>query len=291
MKKKLACAVACVLGCGSASNVADGGITNDASFVDASDAAIADAASPVDAMNDAHDAHDASDAGASTGLLVPLYTDPTDGTWTTLIQTKNAHPSVDVVAIINPDSGPGNAKSASYATGITNLESAGIVVVGYVPTGYGTKSYSATTVVEASIDAYVSFYPNIEGIFFDEMSTSASEETYYQTLATYVASKNLALTIGNPGTNVPDALVGIFTNLVIYEDQNMPTMANVDAYRSTYGTAGFSYIAYGVSALPSTSTLQTLDAYVRWVYVTDLGGANPYDALPSYLAAEVAALE
>jgi hypothetical protein len=46
-----------------------------------------------------------------------------------------------------------------------------------------------------------------------------------------------------------------------------------------------------VSALPDSQTLQTLDAYVRYIYVTDLGGANPYDALPSYLSAEIAALD
>lgn len=262
------------------------------------DAPPADAAidsAPIDAAvdtqsNDASDASDASDAGPSTGLLVPLYTYPTDGTWASLVQIKTAHPAVDVVAIINPNSGPGTSKDAAYASGITSLENAGIVVVGYVATGYGTASYSPAPQVEANIDAYLSFYPNVQGIFFDEMSDQASEQSYYQTLATYAASKNLALTIGNPGANVPDALVGIFTNLVIYEAQGMPPLAKIDAYRSTYGIAGFSYIAYGVSTLPDSATLQSLDAYVRYVYVTDLGGANPYDALPSYLAAEVAAL-
>ena len=49
-------------------------------------------------------------------------------------------------------------------------------------------------------------------------------------------------------------------------------------------------IAYGVPSLPSAATMQSLDAYVAYEYVTDLGGANPYDALPSYFANEVAAL-
>ncbi len=286
--KRIAIALVACIGCGSTSTlVVDSGA--DASPID-------DAATPIDAetseasIDDANDASDAGDASVTTGLLVPLYTYPTDGTWTTLIQAKTARPTLDVVAIINPNSGPGTSKDSAYATGITNLETAGIVVVGYVATGYGTKSYSAVATVESNVDAYLSFYPNIEGIFFDEMSDSASEQTYYQTLATYVASKKLGLTFGNPGANVPDALVGIFTNLVIYESQGIPPTSKVDAYRSTYGTAGFSYIAYGVSALPDTTTLQTLDGYVRYAYITDLGGANPYDALPSYLAAEVTAL-
>src|SRR5438046_858695 len=39
---------------------------------------------------------------SSTGVVVPLYTYPTDGTWTNVIQVHNADPSVSIVAIINP---------------------------------------------------------------------------------------------------------------------------------------------------------------------------------------------
>jgi hypothetical protein len=107
------------------------------------------------------------------------------------------------------------------------------------------------------------------------------------TIATYVASKNLKITVGNPGDNVPAGLLGIFTNLVIYESGGTPASSAVDAYYTKYGSQPFSFIAYGVSKLPS---LQTLSTYVRWLYVTDLDGSNPYGALPSYFAAEVAAL-
>ena len=280
-----------VLGCGDSAAPVDAG--NDASIVDASNEVATYDASDASSKPDASDASNDGDAAAhsAVGLLVPLYTYPTDGTWSALVTAEDAHPTVDIVAVINPNSGPGTSKSTDYATGITTLETAGIVVVGYVPTGYGTKPYSALATVEAAIDAYVSFYPNIQGIFFDEMSDLAGEQSYYQSIATYVTSKGLKLTIGNPGANVPTALVGIFTNLVIYEAQNMPAVSKLNAYKATYGTAGFSYIAYGVSALPDSQTLQTLDAYVRYIYITDLGGGDPYNALPSYLTAEIAALQ
>ena len=42
--------------------------------------------------------HPALAATSSTGIVIPLYTYPTDGTWDQIIQAKNAHPSVPVIA-------------------------------------------------------------------------------------------------------------------------------------------------------------------------------------------------
>jgi hypothetical protein len=265
---------ACIVGCGSGSaTVPDGGAIQDGA-ADHATSPDGDAAPSKEASTEA--STDASTT-SPTGVIVPLYTYPTDGTWDAIIQSKKAHPTVPIVAVINPNSGPGTSKSSDYATGITNLQSAGVTVIGYVPTGYATASYSPLPNVEGQISDYATWYPTIEGIFFDEMSNDAKQASYYQSLATYVASKNLAITVGNPGANVPEALLGILTNLVIYESGGFPSQSKVDAYYSKYGSKPFSFIAYGVSSLP---TLATLSTYVRWLYVTDLDGSNPYGALP-----------
>ena len=73
-----------------------------------------------------------------TGLIVPLYAYPTNPTWNALIQAKQSHPNVPIIAIINPNSGPGSSSDPSYVSGIASLQSAGISVVGYVPTGYAS---------------------------------------------------------------------------------------------------------------------------------------------------------
>jgi Spherulation-specific family 4 len=223
-------------------------------------------------------------------MIIPLYTYPTDGSWSAVIQAKQSYPTVPIVAIINPDSGPGSSKDPNYATGITNLENAGVVVLGYVATGYGTSSYSSIKNIERQVHDYKSWYPDINGIFFDEMSTSASEQSYYQTLESYTTSLGLQFNVGNPGTTVDTALIGIFNNLVIYENPGLPSVSDIDQYFSAYGSQGFSYIAYGVSSLPSQSTMQSLDTYVGYIYITNLGGSNPYDGLPSYFTNEIAAL-
>ncbi len=41
-------------------------------------------------------------------------------------------PTADIVAIINPDNGPGASKDPGYVTGIQQLVSAGVTVVGCV---------------------------------------------------------------------------------------------------------------------------------------------------------------
>src|SRR5262249_54233435 len=110
-----------------------------------------DAAAPIDAPDfdagadvseDAtpDSAVDARDAGTGAGAtIVPLYSLPTDPAWTAIIAAKKNHPTVDVVAIVNPDSGPGAAKDASYTDGIAALLGAGIRVIGYVHSSYTVR--------------------------------------------------------------------------------------------------------------------------------------------------------
>jgi Spherulation-specific family 4 len=232
----------------------------------------------------------ASSASGPVGVVIPLYTYPTDGSWAAVASTKTSYPSVPIIAVINPNSGPGSSKDQNYVTGITNLENAGVTVIGYVATGYGTSSYSSLSNIEGQINDYKTWYPNIQGILFDEMSNSGSEASYYQSLENYVSSHGMQVTYGNPGTTVSTSLIGIFNNLCIYENPGLPSISDLNQYYSTYGKGGFSYIAYGISSLPSQSSLQSMDTYVSYIYITNLGGSNPYNGLPSYFKSEVAAL-
>lgn len=228
-------------------------------------------------------------SGQSAGAIIPLYTDPSDSSWSTLISSKESNPSVPMIAIINPDNGPGSSKDSSYTSGITSLENAGIIVIGYIATGYGTSSYSSTSNIENQINEYKSWYPNIQGIFFDEMSSSGSEASYYSTLSSYAQSQGLATTVGNPGTTVDSSLVGTMSILCIYENPGMPSTSELSGYSSD-GPNGFAMIAYSISSMPSQSTVSSITQYTSWIYITSLGGSNPYDGLPSYWSSEVSTL-
>ena len=89
-----------------------------------------------------------------TGTIVPLYTSPSHPSWTAVIAAKKAHPTVPVIAVVNPANGPGSAINAGYVAGIGRLVDAGIKVIGYVATGY-------TGVPEATVRADIDRWKNL----------------------------------------------------------------------------------------------------------------------------------
>jgi hypothetical protein len=236
-----------------------------------------------------------------TGIIVPLYSPPSDGSWNELISVKNAHPLVPIIAIINPDSGPGAGQNDQWTDGINSLRNAGITVVGYVATGYGGDSLPA---VESQIQSYSSWY-KIDGIFFDEMANTNSSgncpngctiQQYYQDLVSYSASVGYKLTIGNPGTYADHSLKGIMSVLVIYESEGDVSNATLQSSTADYNNrTSYGVIAIGVGW--SSSQESAYSSYVGWIYMTDyctgqsVSVCNPYAGLPSYFASLVSSLD
>ena len=222
-------------------------------------------------------------ATSPVGIVIPLYTYPTDGTWTAVIQAKQAYPNVPFIAVVNPDSGPGSSQDPNFVQGIRGLRAAGIKVLGYVDTAYGADTISS---VEANVNRYKTWY-GVDGIMFDDMANQVGYEAYYSTLNNYVHSLIPgSLTMGNPGTSVPASFIGTLDVLDVYESGSYPSLSFI-TYPG-YGPNNFSMIAFDVSL--SGSFLNSLSGVASWVYVTDASLPNPYDVLPSYFTSEVAAL-
>jgi len=229
-------------------------------------------------------ARQTSAATVSAGVVIPLYNYP-DSTWTTIAQTAKANPSVPMIAIINPDSGPGSSEDPNYLAGVQNLQSSGVKVLGYVATGYATSSYSSISSVESLANQYESWY-KVNGIFFDEMSNVAAAEPYYSTLNAYVKSDGMTYTMGNPGTSVPTGYIGILDNLVIDENSGYPSLSSITY--AGYPASDFSFIAYGVSY--DGAFVTSAASLVGYMYIDDLGGGNPYWTLSSLFTETVATL-
>ena len=138
-------------------------------------------------------------------------------------------------------------------------------MIGYVATGYASNS---TASMEATIDRWKSFYPQLGGIFFDEQSNQAKDVAYYQTLSQYAKAQGLSYTVGNPGTDTAEAFVGAL--------DTMPS--------------NFGIIPYKVSAV-NASFVSTAREYVGYIYLQNDDLPNPWDSLPSYFADLLAALE
>jgi hypothetical protein len=225
-------------------------------------------------------------AATSAGIMIPLYTYP-GGTWDQVSAAKTAHPSVPIVAIINPNNGPGSSRDANYVSGIQELQSAGVVVIGYVFTQYGSRS---TNEVTSDIDTWKALYPQIQGIFFDEMTNTPGDENYYRNLSDYAKSVGLSFTVGNPGTDTSTSYVGTMDNIVIYETGGLPSLSQLGGWHAGYDKSNFSYLAYGVPTLNDAFVASSAN-YVSYMYITNDSLSNPWDSVTPYFMDTAAALD
>ena len=216
-------------------------------------------------------------SSAPVGIVIPLYGTPTGGTWSAVIQAKEAYPNVPFVTIIWPTT----SQDSGTLQGVENLQAAGIKVIGYVTTDYGAVSISSA---ESQVADWKNWY-GVNGIMFDQMNNAVADQSYYSTLNSYVHSEIPgSFTVGNPGTQVPDSLIGTFDMLIVFERASYPTMSFI-TYPG-YPPSDFGVIAHGVAL--ETSFLTSISGVVGWVYLTD--SAQSYDVLPTYFTTEVATL-
>jgi spherulation-specific family 4 protein len=276
------------LDAGSAGSGAAGAAGADAGAAEAGATNDARAATDTGATTDAGASDATRDAvtGSSAGTIVPLYTDPSDSSWSALVTARQAHPTVRVVAIVNPDSGPGASKSNAYTTGIAALVAADIQVIGYVATGYASHSLAS---MQTEIDTWRTFYPQIDGIFFDEQSNLAADVDYYRTLSQYAKAHNLVYTVGNPGTDTAEAFIGALDTMLIYESKGLPTVASLGGWHAKYPPVNFGVIPYGASF--DAAFVASARKVVGFIYIQNDDLPNPWDTLPPFFGELLGALE
>ncbi len=224
---------------------------------------------------------------ARGGILIPLYIYPSDSTsWSAAINAKEANPNTSIVAVINPDSGPGSAIDPNYVAAIARLKNAGITVFGYIHTSYGAVGIAS---LEAQMQRYAQWY-GPSGMFFDEMANVSGYESYYAELTKFAYGRGMTTTIGNPGADTLPSYIGTVDTIVIYENSGAPSPSFLSGgWHASYAPSNFAYIAYGVSSLDPEAELND-SAYVKYQYLTSLVGSNPYGAFPSYLSEEAGAI-
>src|SRR3989454_7124482 len=248
-----------------------------------------------------HYASAASSTGVTrTGVMISLYISPTSNTcgqyggpgttncYDAIISVHNLHPSVPMVAKVNPSSGPGTAPDATHLNGYNKLKAAGITVLGYVPTHYAADSIASKEIL---IDDYKNWY-NLDGIFFDEMANSG-QETYYSTLTNYVKNVDgMKMTVCNPGTSVPQSYVGTCDTLEIAESAGLPSLSTLQSrtFYPNYDKSNFFMLAHDTNSIVQTDVTDRMP-YVGYEYITNDVEPNPYDTLPYYFLDEVAYLD
>lgn len=142
-------------------------------------------------------------------LLVPLYDNADPTNWSRACSQANGTGDGSWI-IADPAHGPGTAPLPNWATVIKNCHRYGRAsVIGYVWTDYGRGGQASIPDIKRQIDNWYAFYPGrIAGIFLDGVSdavpeTAASNQTFYQALATYVHTRKDGNdeVVFNPGAN------------------------------------------------------------------------------------------
>lgn len=223
-------------------------------------------------------------------ILVPLYVYP-GAAWDALIAASS---KVKIIAIINPNNGPVSSVDSAYSTYMTKLKNAGIEMVGYVYTSYGSRSLS---LVKADVDLYVSKYPLVKGIFLDEAANEASKVSHYTQIYNHIMSKpGYAHSILNPGVQPDQGYLAISTNIMILEDyaSTVPSKSYNSYVKCAANSAQKAGYKYKFSGIVHTASSSSQASYLRsmanmgigLVYVTDgAGGCCTYNKLTTYFAA------
>jgi len=218
-------------------------------------------------------------------VLVPLYVYP-GAAWDAVAAGAA---SVGTLAIINPNSGPASSPDATYVSYMQKLNAAGVEMVGYVYTGYGTR---AITAVKADIDVYASQYPLLKGIFLDEGANSAAMVSYYKELYDYIIGMpGWTHDIINPGV-IPDVgYLTASTQIVSLEDFGTAiAAAPVPSFAQCSNKDQFSAIVHTITADSMSAMVDSLLSknYFGYIYLTDgAGGCCTYNTLTSYYASMV----
>lgn len=226
-------------------------------------------------------------------LLVPAYSYPTgEGLefWNKLIEAASRVP---IVVIANPNNGPGAQQDENYSKVIARAQATGIRVVGYVATGYARRELAE---VKRDVDRWKTLYSNVEGVFFDEQSSSADDIGYYRDLSGYArAAFSNSLLVANPGTECAEAyltsrvfdVICIFENGGSYDSFLAPSVTNLAKHMHFAGLLH----SQANPNVALSNLHQAAEKNLSYFFVTDDERPNPWDKLPSYWDREVAAIE
>ncbi|KAL5691807.1 hypothetical protein EMGR_006501 [Emarellia grisea] len=228
--------------------------------------------------------------------MIPWYTYPAGGAWTSMEKLISSNPDVQFTIIINPDngSGPTALPDENFLAAVPRLTAySNALVIGYVRTDKGTRDISE---VKKEIDTYegwpsASGNPSfaVHGTFLDEAPSEydAAAVEYFQQLASSIRGSNGLgpnnHVVMNPGT-VPDAAyLGIPDTTVIFESPYSEFVRAVssDQFQGIKGQ-DLSRFASMVYDVPDNVDLENLLSQLRAISSqTYLSNLNTYQAFDS----------
>jgi hypothetical protein len=249
----------------------------------------------------------------NTGISVAIfsgYSQTQQNIVNGIIQAKQHYPSVPFVVVINPGDGPGNY-SSKISSEVRNMQNLKISVLGYVPTGWGTRNL---TQIKTEISTYYTWY-HLDGILLDQIPNweyngpqgqirySGPNGTfipdYLSNITSYAKSIGMSRVFADAGTDVPQNFLGSVNVFGIFENQFLPplfssgsnvtSLAGVNAWHLDYNKSNFYFVSYNVQSLNPYYVAAASD-YVSYLYLTNGVGVQPYSTLPPFFEQLVATL-
>lgn len=230
--------------------------------------------------------------------FIPAYFYPTLGEWAIL----TTFPNQPAVMIANPASGPGTSVNSDYTTWIGTAVHSGIQILGYVNLQYATRTLgtpsdtASSGTVYGDINGWLTFYPNITGIFFDLSPTDAGANlTFTQSATSYARSvlPNGAPVWINPGAYplVSDYIDAADVALVYennyqagYQGFTIPSWAA--GYVPNYPPTKFAHLLYNVPTAQAERVALGIAARNRvgWFFATN--SDDTFSTLAPYWASD-----
>lgn len=191
------------------------------------------------------------------------------------------------LTIINPGSGPGTIMNSAYHTQVAKCRAAGVSVIGYVHTKYSLRPAAE---VKTDIDRHFAWY-GVDGIFIDTTSNKLEHVAYYADLAAHIRAKG-GIVVLNPGTSTLEAHARIADHVMVSEtDAATYRQQTRPAWEAKFPASKFWHCVHTCPAAEMPEIVALAKARnAGLLYVTDDVMANPYNVLPTYFDALVAAL-
>ena len=225
---------------------------------------------------------------STTAVYIPLFMGP--GTaWNTVVSLKQKYLNQTIIVCFNPSNGNFTGRDTNMGNGLINLKNSGTKIQGYCYTGYGNRPMAD---VQKVINNYKQFYPEVSGIFLDEMSNSGGKEQYYKDITNFCHSNGFNYVMGNPGTSSTLSYVDTVDNVLVYESAGAPSLATVQqrTFNAQPNKSKYGIIPYGVPTL-DPAYVKSVKPYLGTLYITNDSGSNPWDTIPSYLEQLIQALQ
>jgi Spherulation-specific family 4 len=210
-------------------------------------------------------------------LVVPAYfrpdTRPDD--WQLLAK----HAQQVRLVILNLANGPGTRPDPAYHFALSRLREVGVAIAGYVDTNYGRRPAPEAL---TDLDNFLQWYA-VSGVCFDRVSVTAEHLGYYAALSRDARRAGARVVLFNHGAHPLEAYAEHANLLGTFEGPWRAYLRlAVPRWTRSRPASTFYHVIYSVPRENfDHAFLLATRRRAGSVYVTDRGGANPYDGLPA----------